>query len=65
MNMEQQNDTTQHLTPAPAAPQTDTDAKAATDARRLPYTAPAVEVISVRTERGYAGSLDDRGNHRW
>ena len=53
--MEQQNDTTQHLTPAPAAPCTDSPATA-TDVRRLPYTPPAVEVITVRTERGYAAS---------
>ena len=35
---------------------------------RLPYIAPAIEVIEVRTERGYAASADgyDFGNGgRW
>lgn len=66
--MEQHNETEQSAAARAAAATAVTDdaaTAAATAAQRLPYTAPAVEVISVRTERGYAASLGDRGNHRW
>lgn len=33
--------------------------------KKLPYVVPAVEVIEIQTERGYAGSLTPMPGHGW